>query len=127
MDEVGVPSWMVVFIISREFLITGLRSLAAKRGIVMAAEQAGKFKTTSQITAIITILVLLCVNAVFSSYPTLFLQSPAWPQNGFLWMIQHLPYWMVFWVTVLTVVSGYLYIQKYRDLISRELHTVSSN
>src|SRR5690349_14625607 len=46
MRSLHIPAWMVVLIISREFLITGLRSLAASRGIVMGAERAGKFKTT---------------------------------------------------------------------------------
>jgi CDP-diacylglycerol--glycerol-3-phosphate 3-phosphatidyltransferase len=36
MRQLHIPAWMVVLIISREFLITGLRSLAASRGIVMA-------------------------------------------------------------------------------------------
>ena len=56
MGELHIRAWMVVLIISREFLITGLRSLAASRGIVMAADGAGKFKMASQITAIIIIL-----------------------------------------------------------------------
>src|SRR5476651_563862 len=66
--ELHIRAWMVVLIISREFLITGLRSLAATRGIVMAAEQAGKFKMGSQITAIIIILVILIVNASFERW-----------------------------------------------------------
>jgi len=54
LKELHIPAWMVVLIVSREFLITGLRSLAASRGIMMGAERAGKFKTTSQMVAIIT-------------------------------------------------------------------------
>ena len=45
--ELHIRAWMVVLIISREFLITGLRSLAASRGMVVAAEGAGKFKMAS--------------------------------------------------------------------------------
>ena len=57
--ELHVAAWMVILIIAREFLITGLRSLAAARGTVMAADTAGKWKTGVQMGAIITILVIL--------------------------------------------------------------------
>src|SRR5437870_436688 len=53
MRELHIPAWMVVLIISREFLITGLRTLAAARGVGLAAERAGKFNTASQVTAIL--------------------------------------------------------------------------
>src|SRR5438309_8888255 len=44
LPELHIRAWMVVLIISREFLITGLRSLAASRGVVMASEGVGKYK-----------------------------------------------------------------------------------
>src|SRR5580704_12028645 len=66
--ELAIPAWMVVLIISREFLITGLRTLAATRGIVMAADSAGKYKMASQITAIILILIILILNAGFERW-----------------------------------------------------------
>src|ERR1051325_7332317 len=71
LQELHIPAWMVVLIISREFLITGLRSLAASRGIVLAAERAGKFKTTSQVVAIILILLILIFNSAFERWPHL--------------------------------------------------------
>lgn len=53
------PFWIVVFIIAREFLITGLRTLAASKGVILAAEKMGKHKTISQmITALIALLYL---------------------------------------------------------------------
>jgi CDP-diacylglycerol--glycerol-3-phosphate 3-phosphatidyltransferase len=118
--EIHVPAWMVVLIISREFLITGLRSLAASRGIVMSAERAGKFKMTSQITAIITILVILIVNAAQVRWPDLqFPYHEGWP-TIMRALLERTPFWLVLWVTVLTLVSGVLYIQKYRDLLRTE-------
>src|SRR5438046_4736922 len=66
--ELHVPAWMVVIIISREFLITGLRTLAASRGIVMAAERAGKLKMVSQITAVIAILLILVINSAIDHW-----------------------------------------------------------
>ena len=41
-------AWIVVLVISREFMVTGLRTMAAKRGIVIAADRWGKLKTALQ-------------------------------------------------------------------------------
>ncbi len=118
--ELHIPAWMVVLVISREFLITGLRSLAASRGMVMAAEQAGKFKMGSQITVIITVLVILIVNASLGRW------SGWHPDDAVGWqplldeVLRRAPYFLVLGVSVITVVSGYFYIQKYRDLLSTE-------
>lgn len=55
--ELGfVPAWMVILILSREFAVTGLRLLASSEGLVIAAANLGKLKTTLQI---VTILVFL--------------------------------------------------------------------
>ena len=120
LKEIHIPAWMVVLIISREFLITGLRTLAASRGIVMAAERAGKFKTTSQITAIITILIILIANAAMERWPGLRLTAPDGWQAVVRVLLARLPYWLVLWVTVLTVLSGFFYIRKYRGLLKKE-------
>ena len=55
-DRGYMPAWMVVVIVARELAITGLRTLAASKQIVLAAEGYGKNKTISQITAIISAL-----------------------------------------------------------------------
>jgi len=46
------PAWMVVVVVGREFAVSGLRSIAAGRGIAIAASPLGKFKMLSQIVAI---------------------------------------------------------------------------
>jgi len=51
------PAWMVVVIVGREFAVSGMRSVAATRGVVVAASRWGKFKTVSQVVAI-TLLIL---------------------------------------------------------------------
>lgn len=43
-----IPSWVVIVIISREFIINGFRTIAADNGVVIAASYWGKFKTTFQ-------------------------------------------------------------------------------
>jgi len=118
--ELHIPAWMVVLIISREFLITGLRSLAATRGIVMAADSAGKYKMASQITAIIVIMIILILNAGFDLWPA-YAPNPAYDwQLLLLKVLERTPFWLVFWVTMLTIVSGYLYIRKYSGLLREE-------
>lgn len=55
--ELGlVPAWVAVLIISREFAVTGLRTVAASEGVVIAASKLGKAKTVSQVVAIIILL-----------------------------------------------------------------------
>lgn len=51
--EIGLaPAWMIVVIISREFAVTGLRSIAAQQGIAIPASPLGKGKMISQVIAI---------------------------------------------------------------------------
>lgn len=47
-----IPSWMVIVIIAREFIISGFRLVAADNGVVIAASYWGKFKTTFQMLAV---------------------------------------------------------------------------
>jgi CDP-diacylglycerol--glycerol-3-phosphate 3-phosphatidyltransferase len=51
------PSWAVVVIIGREFIITGLRSVAASEGIVIQAQSLGKLKMWAQCVAVVALLV----------------------------------------------------------------------
>jgi CDP-diacylglycerol--glycerol-3-phosphate 3-phosphatidyltransferase len=50
------PAWMVAVIIGREFAITGLRSIAYARGVVMPASPLGKVKMASQVIAILLLI-----------------------------------------------------------------------
>jgi len=60
--ELGLlPAWMVVLIIAREFLVTGLRLLASTKGKIISAGQWGKHKTVWQIVAISALLLGLAV------------------------------------------------------------------
>jgi len=52
----GVPSWMVVVIIAREFAVTGLRGIAAERGVTIAASGLGKIKMTVQVICVCVLL-----------------------------------------------------------------------
>ena len=51
------PAWAVVVILGREFIVTGLRSIAATEGIVISAQKVGKIKMWAQCVAIVALLV----------------------------------------------------------------------
>ena len=98
--EIGdVAGWMVVVILGREFIITGMRQVAAAQGIVIAAGMTGKIKTVTQMIAI---PMMILDNWPFSLIPS----DP--------------PVAMVFmWIAlIMTVVSGVEYIVKNRQLFS---------
>lgn len=51
-----LPAWIVIIIISREFIISGFRLVASDNGVVIAASYWGKFKTTSQMIMIVLLI-----------------------------------------------------------------------
>ena len=62
-DLKRLPAWFVIIIIAREFIISGFRLIAAENGIVIAANYWGKFKTASQMSMII--LLILHFDGIF--------------------------------------------------------------
>jgi len=100
----AIPPWAVILIISREFLITGLRSLAASKGIVMAADTLGKHKTSWQMGTILYFLLLLS----WREFGT-----PAWFDRAW-WAGTH---GFVPIMVALSTWSGLAYLRRNRDLI----------
>ena len=91
--ELGrIPSWVVIVIISREFIISGFRTIAADNNVVIAASYWGKFKTTFQ-------MVMVCL--MIANIPALQLVTD-----------------IVMWISlVLTVVSLVDYLVKNKDVM----------
>lgn len=54
--EPWVPAWLVVLVLAREFWVTGLRGVAASRGIVLPASSTGKWKSALQMFAVVLLL-----------------------------------------------------------------------
>ena len=52
----ALPAWMVIIIISREFIISGFRLIASDNGVVIAASYWGKFKTTFQMGSVVLLI-----------------------------------------------------------------------
>src|SRR5450432_4796185 len=51
-----VPAWMAVVVIGREFLVSGLRSIAASEGFTIQASELGKFKMLVQIFSVVAVI-----------------------------------------------------------------------
>lgn len=51
------PAWVVILIVCRELVVTGLRAIARDEGIVLAADRFGKMKTVCQIIAIVPLMI----------------------------------------------------------------------
>ena len=62
-----LPAWMVIIIISREFIISGFRLVASDNGVVIAASCWGKFKTTFQMIAVILLIFNIPALAVITN------------------------------------------------------------
>ena len=62
-----VPAWIAIIILAREFIITGLRTIAANKGVVIAASWYGKAKTVFQIIAIVAFLLIDALEPMMGS------------------------------------------------------------
>ncbi len=111
-----IPAWIVIAIISREFLITGLRLLAIQKGRVLPASAWGKHKLIWQTIAIVTILVGYSLQ--FDLLPRLLQEwsGGAAFQRAFVPFFHFVANLLVWIVAVLTVVSGSVYMWQCRDL-----------
>ncbi|NLD18315.1 MAG: CDP-diacylglycerol--glycerol-3-phosphate 3-phosphatidyltransferase [Tissierellia bacterium] len=93
-EKNGIPGWIVVIVISRELIITGFRTIAADKGVTIAASNLGKIKTISQMAAII----------VYFLYSI----------TGDFYMIYQI---LVYFMAGATLISGYDYIIKNKDVL----------
>lgn len=110
-----VSAIVAVIIITREFLVTGLRLLALNDGQVLPAGKWGKHKTIWQITAIVFILLGL---AIREDYLVRFDPGALSWYDPYFRFSTHTASAAV---ALVTVISGWKYLQENRELISREL------
>lgn len=103
-----VPAWMVLVILGREIIITGLRGIASSEGIVIQASDLGKFKTIFQLVAIIGLLLHYDYNWFFGIDQSLFHVNMHNVGMFFLWI-----------ATLLTVWSGVDYLARFIRIIAR--------
>jgi len=116
----GIAAWMVITIIAREFLMTGLRSIAASKRVIIPADKSGKFKTTSQIIVIILIMLILILNRSFFEFYGITYYAFKYYYSTLATVIEKTPFWATFAVVLLTIYSGVKYMWKYRKLLSEK-------
>jgi len=104
-----IPAWMVVLIISRELIITGVRILASTKGRIIVASREGKHKTISQLVAIITILCFLLLRELGIKVFQFWTPST---EHYFEWLI----FFLMLAVVILTLISGIAYLIRNKDL-----------
>ncbi|WP_055667801.1 CDP-diacylglycerol--glycerol-3-phosphate 3-phosphatidyltransferase [Desnuesiella massiliensis] len=106
-----IPSWAAIIIIAREFAVTGLRTVAASDGVVIAASWWGKLKTVIQIIAII--LLLLKFNIQSQNELTNIISNTTLLNNLF----NFLPELFLYLAVIITIISGIDYFIKNRNAI----------
>ena len=62
-----IPTWIVIVIIAREFIISGFRLVASDNGVVIAASYWGKFKTTFQMVMICLMIADIEAISIFTT------------------------------------------------------------
>ena len=103
-----VPAWMVLVILGREMIITGLRGIASTEGIVIPASNLGKFKTIFQLVAIIGLLLHYDYQWFFSIDHPLLVVNMHNVGMFYLWI-----------ATVITIWSGFDYLNKFVRVIAK--------
>lgn len=103
------PFWITILIISREFLVTGLRQIAQDHGVIIPAGTSGKWKTAFQLAFCIGSLLALTGEYAPGYLPS-FLHGLAdachWQGAGFANFLYHITLWGS---VILTVYSGAVY------------------
>ena len=101
-----VPSWMLIIILSREFLVAGVRTVAASEGIVIAAQMSGKIKTVIQMIAVPLLLLLPVTEGL--------------DKASYLYGINYISAMALLWgALIMTVYSGAEYAIKNKEVFKQ--------
>lgn len=114
-----IPLWMVIIIVGRDLLITAMRYLAIKKGVVLRTSKLGKVKTAFQMVSIIIIIMVIIVQNSIKNVQLEMNQLITLQYGNVIeiinselthkWLIV-CPYLIMAFVTLLTAVSGLRYI-----------------
>ena len=109
-----IPAWISVVIIAREFAVSGLRSIAASEGLVIAASNWGKIKTVFQMVAIV--LLLIVANIASTPWIADIILSNTFLINFFTYV----PDIVLYIALIITIISGIDYFVKNKSVINTD-------
>ena len=92
-----VPPWIAAIIIGREFLVSGLRSIAASEGFTIDASEIGKLKTVIQIVSVVA--------AILAHRWNYWIWFPKFG-GGFVIAVHMIAVWAIYWMTIVSIISA---------------------
>jgi CDP-diacylglycerol---glycerol-3-phosphate 3-phosphatidyltransferase len=87
-----VPPWIAVIIIGREFLVSGLRSIASSEGFTIEASDVGKLKTVIQIISVVAAILAHRWNY--------------WNWGPVIVAVHMIAMWAIYWMTIVSIISA---------------------
>src|SRR6202162_6498490 len=87
-----VPPWIAVLVIGREFLVSGLRSIAATEGFTIEASEIGKLKTVIQIVSVVA--------AILAH------RWDYWNWGGYIVGVHFIAVTAIYWMTIVSIISA---------------------
>lgn len=111
-DKGLVPSWAVIIIIARELAVSGLRTIAASEGVILAAGWWGKIKTVIQMVAIIGFMLKLSIVEIGA------LNKIIEGSNFLTGFFNYVPMAAFILAVIATIFSGWDYFCKNRKVFS---------
>jgi CDP-diacylglycerol--glycerol-3-phosphate 3-phosphatidyltransferase len=87
-----VPPWIAVVVIGREFLVSGLRSIASAEGFTIEASEIGKLKTVIQIVSVVA--------AILAH------RWDYWNWGGFIVAVHFIAVTSIYWMTIVSIISA---------------------
>src|SRR5688572_11877892 len=113
-DSSTMPAWLVIVVIAREFLVTGLRLVASSQGVILAADWLGKQKTIWQIVFASYLLVMHASREPVMAWVRPLFDLP-WAGPGMMVPL------LLAVTLVMTVWSGSAYVWRNRRLVLNQM------
>ena len=109
-----VPPWIAVVVIGREFLVSGLRSIAATEGFTIEASEIGKLKTVIQIVSVVA--------AILAHRWDYWIWFPSF-HGGFIIAVHFIAITAIYWMTIVSIISAVDYFVAFWKKIDRASET----
>ena len=100
-----VPAWVAVVIIGREFLVSGLRSIAASEGFTIEASDLGKFKMVVQIVSVVAVIIDH--------------RWKEWQFGSYIFPVHWIAFCAIWFMVLLSLVSAFDYFKAFWSKIDR--------